>query len=157
LQFPDWEKERVMEDRRGFWAVLFAPIVLSLWIVVPARADLLVHRLSGKGQAVGTACCVADDCAAVTEKNTDPSKETAEADASQLPLLVLTTVLFSNPDDTTPGGSSGGGTTTGTSGGGSNPPAHAPEPATVISALLGVGLAGMYTLFRRKRLVSQLN
>jgi hypothetical protein len=154
VQFPEGEKERVMEDRRGFWAVVLGPIVVSIVMAVPARADFLVHRLNGQAQAAGTSHCVADACAAVAEEKTNQS--TVWADASHLPLLVLTTVMFSNPDDTTPGGSTSGGTTTGTSGGGSNPPpgAHAPEPATVISALLGIGLAGMYTVFRRKRLVS---
>jgi hypothetical protein len=72
---------------------------------------------------------------------------------------VLATVLFSNPDDTTPPGTSTGGGTTTTSGGGSNPPptSHAPEPATVISALVGMSLAGIYTAFRRKRLVASAN
>jgi hypothetical protein len=152
-----------MEDKRGIrWATFLAPVLLILLTVIPARADLLVHRLNGNvqtGDSAATPCCVTGECAAITEENAVDSKKMTEADASQLPLLVLATVLFSNPDDTTPPGTSTGGGTTTTSGGGSNPPptSHAPEPATVISALVGMSLAGIYTALRRKRLVASAN
>jgi hypothetical protein len=152
------EKERVMEDRRGFgWAIVLAPVVLSLLIVVPARADLLVHRLDGDAQAANPAtmpCCIADECATVPAEMAVESKEAADAETSKVSLFVLMTVLFSNPDDTTPPGSSTGGGPTAS--GGSNPPptSHAPEPATVISALVGVCLAVFYVVFRRKRLAA---
>jgi hypothetical protein len=147
-----------MEDRKGIgWAIVFAPVVLSLLIVVPARADLLVHRLNGDAQAADpatTPCCIADECATVPAELAKKSKEAADAEASTVSLFVLTTVLFSNPDDTTPSGSTGGGPTT--NGGGTNPPptSQTPEPATVFSALVGVCLAVFYVVFRRKRLAA---
>ena len=149
-----------MEARRGFaWATVLAPIVISMLMVVPARADLLVQRLSGDRQAANaepSPCCVADEFATVPLEKAAPGH--TDADASVVSLLVLSTVLFSNPDDTTPttpvtgGGptASGGGPTA--SGGGNPPPtSHAPEPATVISALVGLSLAGFYAIYRRKR------
>jgi hypothetical protein len=138
--------------------MLLAPIVISTLMVVPARADLLVQRLNGDGQADDAAapCCVADEFAAVPVEKVAESNE--GADASAVSLFVLSTVLFSNPDNTTPTtpGTSGGPTA---SGGSTNPPptSHAPEPATVISALVGVGLAGFYVVFRRKRLAAPVN
>ncbi len=147
-----------MEDRRGFgWAIVLAPVVLSLLIVVPARADLLVHRLQGDAQAAdpaSTPCCIADECATVPAEKAVEATEAA--DASKVSLFVLTTVLFSNPDDTTPPGSSTSGGPT-TSGGPSPPPtSHAPEPATVISAFVGVCLAAFYVVLRRKRLAASV-
>jgi hypothetical protein len=146
-----------MEDRRGFgWAMVLAPVVLSLLTVVPARADLLVHRLNGDAQAAdpaATPCCIADECATVLAEMAVESTEAA--DASTVSLFVLTTVLFSNPDDTTPTTPTTGGGPTAT-GGGPNPPptSQTPEPATVISALVGVCLAAFYVVFRRKRLAA---
>ena len=152
-----------MEDRRGFgWAIVLAPVVLSLLMVVSARADLLVHRLNGDAQAADpatTPCCIADECATVPAEIAVESKEAAEAEATKVSLFVLTTVLFSNPDDTTPTTSTTTSTTPGgptASGGGTNPPptTHAPEPATVISAFVGICLAACYVVFRRKRLAA---
>jgi hypothetical protein len=149
-----------MEDRRGFgWATFLAPIVFSMLIVVPARADLLVHRLNPDAQAADPAtapCCVADECATVPVEKTVESNEVADADASVVSLFVLSTVLFSNPDDTPTGSGTGGGPT---GSGGNNPPptSHAPEPATVISALVGACLAGFYVVVRRKRLAAPVS
>jgi hypothetical protein len=49
-----------------------------------------------------------------------------------------------NPTDSGPGGSNPGTT------GGSPPPGNAPEPATILSGIIGVSLSGFYALRRRR-------
>jgi hypothetical protein len=144
-----------MDDgRRIVWALLFAPILLTGWAVAPARADLLVNRLNR--EAVDVYQCLTPCNKA--EEFTAPEVEgaTAGPDAGSLALAAVATVLFSNPENPPPqsgGTTTGGGpTTTGTSGGGSNPTPGAPEPATLLSALVGTGLAGLYAAVRRRRL-----
>lgn len=48
---------------------------------------------------------------------------------------------------TTGGGTTGGGTTGGTTGGGAQ---SAPEPATLVTGLIGAGLAGFWAMRRKK-------
>jgi hypothetical protein len=137
-----------MDDgRRTRWAIYLAPLLLAGLAAAPARADLLVSRLNhgAVGQPMA-ACCVAEDQA------TPDMLPEANVDADALALAVMATVLFSNPDNSHP--PTGGGTTPTPSGGNNPPPtSEAPEPATLLSALVGTGLAGLYAAFRRKRLV----
>jgi hypothetical protein len=138
-----------MDDgRRIRWALYVAPLLLAGLAAAPARADLLVSRLNHAAvDQTMPACCVAE------EQATPDALPKANVDADALALAVMATVLFSNPDNSNPQPS--GGTTTPVIPPGHNPPPtnDAPEPATLLSALVGTGLAGLYAAFRRKKLV----
>ena len=138
------------EGRRTRWAMYIAPLLLAGLAAAPARADLLVSRLNHVAVDQPMAvCCVAE------EQATPEALPAATVDADALALAVMATVLFSNPDHSNP--QTGGGSTTPVipSGGGGNPPptSEAPEPATLLSALVGTGLAGLFAALRRKRQV----
>jgi hypothetical protein len=139
------------ERRRTFWAILLAPMLLAGLAATPARADLLVNRLSQEQVASND---TAPSCTVTQEQAKAEPMTTASVDENALALTVLATVLFSNPDNSSPqtSGNGGGGGTTPS--GGTNPPptSEAPEPATLLSALVGTGLAGLFAAFRRKRL-----
>jgi hypothetical protein len=135
------------ERRRTTWAIYVAPLLLAGLAAAPARADLLVSRLNPVviDQPMA-ACCVEE------QQATPAAQPEANVDADALALAVMATVLFSNPDNSNP--QTGGGPTPTPSGGNTPPPGNnAPEPTTLLSALLGTGLAGLYAAFRRKRLV----
>jgi hypothetical protein len=139
-----------MEDgRRTRWAIYVAPLLLAGLATAPARADLLVGRLNHAAvdQAMVSRCVV-------EERATPEARPEANVDADALALAVMATVLFSNPENSNPP-PGGGSTTPVTPSGGNTPPptSEAPEPATLLSALVGMGLAGLYAAFRRKNLI----
>ena len=130
------------------------PSVMALTMKVTMSSAISIGSSpSTNGKSNATAATTTTGTVRPMQAKAEPMT-TASVDENALALTVLATVLFSNPDNSSPqtSGNGGGGGTTPS--GGTNPPptSEAPEPATLLSALVGTGLAGLFAAFRRKRL-----
>jgi hypothetical protein len=129
--------------------MLPAALLLTVLAAPAVRADVLVNRLGTEAGAP----VVSEFAAPVV------AAEAAPADQPD-PLAILAVVLFFGDDNPPPPPSPPPPTTTSggstpppsTSGGGSPPPpSDAPEPATLLSGLIGVGLTSLAAVRRRKK------
>jgi hypothetical protein len=146
-------------------ALLAAPAAL--------RAELLVNAPPGEGPSPDVRPWAPSQAAASRPRREEADEEEdapAPAAGAARPLLALMLALAIPPtmtasevvsaSDTSPkldkvptinnntGGNTGGG---GGGGGGGTTPQTSPEPASLISALVGIGLAGAAALARRRR------
>lgn len=151
-------------------------VALLALLAAPAalRAELLVGAPAGESPSPGVRPWAPSPSAAGRGRREDGDEDEAApapAFSAARPLLALALALAIPPTfaasdvvsttgtatkvDKTPdigGNTSGGGTTGGgTPGGGGPTPQTTPEPASLISGLVGIGLAGAVALVRRRR------
>lgn len=128
---------------------------VTLWGVAPsARADIFVSQVGSKESAATLNEVGFTPAGRLIGKTAAPLVSKVDADQ----LAALATILFfpGNTGPITPGGSGGDGPPIGgVSGGGSGSPpppgSEAPEPATLISGLIGSSLAGLWAAMKRRR------
>jgi hypothetical protein len=137
-------------DRRTWkWPIMFASLIAMTAMTSTGKADVLVSSLE---ESSAPSVAVRGFVPAFSPQE-DQSLQMVDNTQSNR-LALLTTIMFF-PGNTPPGGGSGGGggngSTGGNTGGGTTPTgSDAPEPATMLTGLVGSGLLGMYSLVRRR-------
>ncbi|HEV3235519.1 MAG TPA: PEP-CTERM sorting domain-containing protein [Gemmataceae bacterium] len=133
-------------DRRPRkWPILFASVIAMAAMASTCKADVLVSSLDDEASTTSPATKGFTPASPALEDH--PSESVRDSQFNRLALL--TTIMFFPPGGGSGGG--GGGGTGGGSGGGTHTGSEAPEPATILTGLVGSGLLGMYSMMRRRR------